>query len=309
MEGLYEAAQVSRQSFHQWKQPSLSEMERPSQQEVVEIARLVRKKYLPGAGARMIYDYIRQRLPEYSMRLKRCGKHIFEAFCLEGGMRVTARKFIPKTTEHGEFSFPNLIEGVVVWDIDCIWVCDITYVFGTDGKLIAYATSLIDIYSRRLLGLSFSQTMHAAVTSSEVIRQALKVRKKAKFDQLIFHSDGGKQFIEKNFLNTIRKAEILSSMARNCLENGFSEAFNDTLKNHMAHDFNFNSFLQFKKNENFFKDCYNFNKPHSALNKMTPVAYEQHILNLNICQRTKLTIKVIEPKLWTLKASFLSLIE
>jgi transposase InsO family protein len=172
-------------------------------------------------------------------------------------------------------------------------VSDISYIFGSNGKLLGYATSLLDGYSRRLLGLSFSQTMHAAVTVQAVLDQALKVRKKKCFDGLIFHSDGGKQYIEKHFLNTLAKHTILSSMAENCYENPHAEAFNDTLKNHMLHDTTLNSYTQLKQNEDFTKNCYNTNKTHSALSKITPVAFEQHLLNLQPCQRTPLKIKVL----------------
>ena len=136
--------------------------------------------------------------------------------------------------------------------------------------------------------------MHAAVTSQEVIKQALKVRNIARFDNLIFHSDGGKQYIEKIFLKAIRSRNIQSSMADNCYENAFAESFNDILKNHMLCDININSFVQLKGYENFIKHCYNYNRNHSGSLNLTPSEFEQHILTLQQCQRTILKIKVIE---------------
>lgn len=294
MELLYSAAHVSRQAFHEWMQPSQSELLRTSPKKVVEMAQLVRKNFLPGAAARELYEYIRKHLPDHDQCLKGWGKHTFEALCLQKGLRVVYRRFVPKTTQRGDFVFDNLIAGMEISDINRIWFSDISYVFGTKGNLLGYATSLIDAYSRFLLGLSFSRTMHAAVTSNEVLKQSLAVRKKSGFENLIFHSDGGKQYIEKNFLKTLRSLHIQSSMADNCYENPFAEAFNDTLKNHMMHDLDINSFQQLKKNESFIKHCYNFNKPHSGINRMTPHAFEQHILNLKPCQRTSLIIKSID---------------
>lgn len=253
----------------------------------------IRKNFLPGSSAREVYFYIRDKHEQYNFRLLGWGKHAFEALCLVNGMRIVTRKFVPKTTIRGDFVFPNKIEGLTIWDINHVWVSDICYLFGTNGALIGYATSLIDLYSRRLLGLSFSQTMHANVTSQEVLKQAFRTRTTTQFNNLLFHSDGGKQYIETTFLATLKKNNIQSSMASSCYENAFAEAFNDILKNHMLFDLNFNSFHQLKKKESFIKDCYNFNRRHNSIQKITPCEFEQLILTLKPCQRTELTIKVI----------------
>lgn len=294
MEDLYDASRTTRQSFYEWRHTLDCHPLRTAPEKVLEMARLVREKFLPGASARVLYQYIRKHLPNEDKCLKGWGKHAFEALCLKNGMQVVFRRFIPKTTQRGEFVFANLIEGIEICEVDRIWFSDISYVFGSNGKLLGYATSLLDAYSRMLLGLAFSKTMHAAVTSSAVLEQALKARKKRTFEQLIFHSDAGSQYIEKDFRLTLNNHNIKSSMAKNCYENPFAEAFNDTLKNHMFHGMYLNSFNQFKEKETFIKNCYNFNKPHSGINGMTPHAFEKLILNLQPCQRTKLKIKVIE---------------
>ena len=138
--------------------------------------------------------------------------------------------------------------------------------------------------------------MHASVTSQEIIKQAFEVRnidKNYRFEQLIFHSDGGKQYIEKVFLKNIRHHNIQSSMAENCYQNAFAESFNDILKNHMLFDININSFVQLKGVEKFIKHCYNFNRNHSGVLNLTPNELEQHILTLQQCQRTTLNIEGI----------------
>jgi putative transposase len=290
---FYEAAGLRRQSFHGWQCTSPAQADRLSQAKVLEIAHLVRSEYLPGASARELYGFICRRLPEHHRCLKGWGKHRFETLCINNGFRVVARRVIPRTTQRGDYVFDNLIEGLQLNDVDQVWVSDISYIFSSVGKHIGYSTSLLDLYSRRLLGLSFSMTMHAAVTARPVLEQALKVRQKKRFEALIFHSDGGKQYIEKHFLEALRAHNIQSSMAENCYENPHAEAFNDTLKNHMLHDITLNSFAQLKEKEEFIKNCYNLNKTHSGLNKMTPVEFEQHLLNLQPCQRTILKIKVL----------------
>jgi len=294
MEALYEVAGISRQAFHTWMRPTAQQQTRTPEHLVVEMARNVRRHYLPGSGAREVYHYIRHRHEAYGLMLIGWGKHAFEALCLLNGLRVEHRRFVPKTTVRGDFVFPNRIEGLEIDALDLIWVSDICYLYGSGGLLPGYATSLIDLYSRRFLGLSFSQTMHAAVTSQEVLRQACAERRKDKMPGLIFHSDGGKQYIEGTFVATLRRHHIQSSMAESCYQNAFAEAFNDILKNHILYDLDLNSFPQLKKQEQFIKNCYNHNRPHNSLDRMTPIEFEQHILTLQPCQRTLLKIKVID---------------
>jgi putative transposase len=293
MEALYEAAGISRQGFHNWLRPSALDLIRTPEKLVVEMAKNVRKQFLPGSSARAVYFFIRKKHQDYNSMLLGWGKHTFEALCLVNGLRIETKRFVPKTTIRGDYVFDNLIEGVQIDDINRIWVSDICYIYGSNGQLIGYATSLIDLYSRFLLGLSFSISMHAAVTSQEVIKQALKVRNIDRFDNLIFHSDGGKQYIEKIFLKALRSRNIQSSMADNCYENAFAESFNDILKNHMLNDININSFVQLKECEKFIKHCYNYNRNHSGSLNLTPSEYENQILTLQQCQRTRLKIKVI----------------
>lgn len=291
---LYQAADISRQAFYYWLRPTRRQQKRTPQYAVVDMAQKVRKYFLPGSSAREVYFYIRNKHAQFNSMLFGWGKHTFEALCLNNGMRVEHRRFVPKTTIRGDFMFPNRIEGMKISDINQVWVSDICYLYGTNGVLLGYATSLIDLYSRKLLGLCFSQTMHASVTSQEVLRQALKEQNNNNLQNLIFHSDGGKQYIERDFVQALRAKNIQSSMAESCYQNAFAEAFNDILKNHILYDLNLNSFAQLKKQETFIKYAYNHNRPHNSINRLTPVEFEQHILTLQNCQRTTLEIKVIE---------------
>jgi len=292
MELLYASASITRQAFHQWARASNSQLEASPEKLVLELASYIRTQFLPGSGARELYAFIRGRA-DLTQLLRGWGKHRFEALCLQNGLRIIPAKFRPKTTIRGAYTFPNLIEGRIIFDINKIWVSDISYIFNPLGALVGYATSLIDIYSRRLLGLEFSQTMKAVDTVVPVINQAFKIRKQTTFPNTTFHSDAGSQYIATTFLNKLNKAKICSSMARNCYENPFAEAFNDTLKNHVLPDLDFNSFVQLKKYQSFICYAYNQNKPHTAIHPFTPIEYEKQILNLKTYQRTPLKIKVI----------------
>lgn len=295
MERLYEAAGLSRQALHKWLAPTAKQTERTPAKLALELANHVRKNYLPGSSPREVYAFIRKRKDlGFGTRLVGWGKHAFENLCLANGLRIVPARFRPKTTIRGDYVFPNLIEGMAIRDINLIWVSDICYIFGGNGKLIGYATSLIDVYSRMLLGLSFSKTMRAVDTSVAVLEQAFKCRGKASLATTVFHSDGGKQYIYKPFLKMLGTANIRSSMAGNCYENPHAESFNDTLKNHILMEYDLNSFAQLKKQEKFIKHAYNNYKVHTGIERFTPIEYEQHIKALKPFQRTELEIKIIE---------------
>lgn len=292
MENLFFAAGITRQAFHQWMRPSIKQMDMTPDDMVLDLAHMIRKNFLPGSGAREVYHFIRKH-EQFSRKLNGWGKHAFENLCLNSGMRVVKARFIPKTTIRGDYIFPNKIEGLKIDNINRIWISDIAYIFNSKGHLIGYSTSMIDLYSRLLLGLNFSQNMTAKETSNAVLNQAFYYRKKRKFSNLIFHSDGGKQYIEKGFLKKLKNGKIESSMADNCYENPFAESFNDTLKNHILPFFTINSFNQLKKQQNFIKNCYNKYKVHTGIYRFTPVEYEQYIQTLEPSQRTLLEIKKI----------------
>lgn len=292
MEQLYQTAGTFRQAFHQWMQPSSVQILRTPPVMVLDLARKVRRKFLPGSSAREVYAFIRK-TPDLDTKLLGWGKHSFEKLCLNNGLRILTLRFRPITTIRGDYVFDNLIAGRIIRDINKIWVCDICYIFSHEGKLVGYAIAIIDVYSRLLLALHFSKTMTAEDTIIPAFKQALKMRKGVDLTDNVFHSDGGRQFIQKHFLKLLKAQNMLSSMAKNCYENAFAEAFNDTLKNHILTEFTINSFSQLKAQEKFIKFAYNNYKPHTGIRRFTPVDYEKHIANLKSCQRTTVEIKVI----------------
>lgn len=291
MEHLYYSAGISRQAYSKWDN-YVSTKKVVKDVEVIKLAKQVRKKYLPGAGARQLYKYIRKN-SELDSQLLGLGKHKFESICFNHGMRISARRYVPKTTVHGAYAFQNKIAGSTIYDINKVFVSDICYLFGVYGNLIGYATTCIDVYSRYLLGLAFSRTMQAVETVHPVLKQAFKERKVKTFENTYFHSDQGKQYIEKNFIRSLRKRNIESSMGKSCYENPFAESFNDTLKNHMLNEYNFDNFKQLKRKERFIKHVYNHNKTHSSIGDITPSQFERNLSYVELKNRTGLEMKII----------------
>jgi transposase InsO family protein len=290
MEHLYRVSQVSRQSFHAWLRPSARRAAPVAV--VLAAARQVRQEELPGVGARKLYRHLAQH-EVHQQALQGWGKHRFEQLCLQNGLRLVPIRPKIKTTQRGDHVFPNLVSGLEINGIDRVWVSDMAYVFCGTG-LVGYTTTVEDLYSRFLLALVVSQTLQAEQTIVPAIQQAIQYRNLTSPSNLIFHSDAGKQYIQKRFLEILRAHEIRSSMAENALENAYGERINGTIKNEYLYRMGIHTLQHLQQARDFIWHSYNFIRPHQSLGFKTPFQFEQHHATLQPCQRTVLKIKEIK---------------
>ena len=84
---------------------------------------------------------------------------------------VRRRKFLFTTdSRHGLPVYPNLVQGLVLTNIDRLWVADITYI-----RLrleFVYLAVLLDAFSRRCIGWALRRSLEAAL-ALEALRMAL----------------------------------------------------------------------------------------------------------------------------------------
>ena len=109
------------------------------------------------------------------------------------------------------------------------WVSDITYIHTKEGFL--YLTTVIDLYDRKIIGWSLSETMSTQDTILSAWRMATRNRNVEQ--GLIFHSDRGVQYANNKFANVLNSyKKITRSMSRkgNCWDNAVAESFFKSLK-------------------------------------------------------------------------------
>jgi putative transposase len=111
-----------------------------------------------------------------------------------------------------------------------IWVSDITYIETDEGWI--YLTVVIDLFDRKVIGWSISETMRAKDTSITSLTKALLNRPLQNNQELLFHSDQGKQYACREFIALLATNKITQSMSRkgNCYDNAIAESFFKTLK-------------------------------------------------------------------------------
>ena len=186
------------------------------------------------------------------------------------GFRVVPKRNWRCTTDSsGVIRFPNLIEGRELTGINQAWVSDITYY--EMGDKFSYITLVMDMYSRKIVGYSASTTLHVDVTTIPAIKMALGRLKDG--SKPIIHSDGGGQYFAKEFLKLTRN-KLINSMGVSCYENSHAERLNKTIKNQYLYHFNPSNEEELSYQLRRTVRLYNNEKPHQALNGLTPAMFE-----------------------------------
>ncbi len=284
MNQLYVAIGISKQAFHQ-KMDRLQIMY-SEQQQLLVLIRQIREDH-PTMGARDMYFKL---MPE-SM-----GRDAFEDFCRsENLMSKKPRNWQRTTDSTGVVRFDNLLVGLVIERINQVWQSDITY-YELNG-IFYYITFILDAYSRRILGYKLSERLTTEHTTLPALRMAIRQREQEikKLDNLIFHSDGGGQYYDKEFLKLTAENNFVNSMCEYAWENGKAERLNGVIKNNYLKHRNINSFEDLQKELDRSVLLYNSEKPHIELQRKTPIEFE----NSYICNGQQTDEEKSTPELKT----------
>ncbi|MDZ5441563.1 IS3 family transposase [Micromonospora sp. 4G57] len=157
---------------------------------------------------------------------------------------------------------------------DVLWCGDITEVTTDEGKL--YLATVIDLYSRRLLGYAMSAHHDAELTTATLSMAA--ATRGATVDGVIFHSDRGSEYTAADYAKACKRLGVAQSMGRvGCaLDNAAAEAFNSTIKVEYIHRQRFRTRSEARiKIATWIVDFYNLRRRHSACDGMSPIDYER----------------------------------
>lgn len=152
------------------------------------------------------------------------------------------------------------------------WVGDFTYIKTKTGWL--YHAVVLDLYSRKVVGWSFSRQRNAELTKS-ALRMALS-RSKPK-PGCLFHSDQGIEYAAHEYRALVEEAGMVRSMSRkgNPLDNATMESFFHTLKAELIHRQLFNNEIEAVAHIVEYIEFYNRERLHSSLDYQSPENYEK----------------------------------
>ncbi len=172
---------------------------------------------------------------------------------------------------------PNLLErDFYASSPDEKYVGDITYIPTNEGWL--YLATVIDLYSRRIVGWSMDDTMKVSLVN-DALNMALISRKPSK--GLIWHTDRGSQYASYAHKDLLKQHGIKQSMSRkgNCWDNAVAESFFHTLKTELVYHEIYETKAQ--ANQSIFEYIevyYNRQRMHSANYNLSPVEFEEKMM-------------------------------
>ena len=279
---IYRYFHISKQAVHQYEQRKF--VHTIYQQDLFNEVELQRRLH-PRMGAKVLYSVLK---PEGIGRVR------FEKLLREKGYNLRRVKSYYRTTDSGWVLYKNLIAGRTLNAINQVWVSDITYYMLKDE--VCYITTIMDLYSRRILGYSASLTMLSEECSMKSLRMALTTRRGLNLMGLIHHSDRGSQYRYKGFTDLIEKFGQIS-MCKSVYDNSHMERLNGTVKNDYLIPLGVETFREVKRMLPIVVNRYNNLRPHSSLEQKTPLEFEQSISELPIKNRP---VQHIKPEIFTI---------
>lgn len=260
---LYQSIGLTKQAFHQRMDRYLQE--RSLEEQLVLIVYQVRKDH-PTMGLRDIY---------YKTNPNNIGRDRFEMICKQSGLAIERKHNMRITTDSsGVIRFENLLIGLIINKPNQVWQSDITY-FELNQRFY-YITFIIDAFTRVIVGYAVSQRLTTEQTTLPALKKAIKSRidLNMNINALIFHSDGGGQYYDKEFLKLTNKNQIKNSMCEHPWDNGKAERINGVIKNNYLIYRHINTYEQllFEVDRSVF--LYNTDKPHIELQRKSPIQFE-----------------------------------
>ncbi|MFI6063628.1 IS3 family transposase [Streptomyces sp. NPDC051286] len=159
---------------------------------------------------------------------------------------------------------------------DVLWVGDMTEIETGEGKL--YLATVLDLFSRRLLGYAMGSHHDAALVGAS-LQMAAAVRG-GDVDGVIFHSDRGSEYTSEAYNNLCDRLGVVQSMGRvgSALDNAAAESFNSLIKVEYIHRNQFATRAEARlKIATWITDFYNPRRRHSGAAGLPPIEFERTI--------------------------------
>ena len=266
--------QVSRSGYYYWRKNkeriSAREQRRMDIDESVSAAFTASKERY--GAERIFVDLSKQ---EFPLDIKTIAKSLKR----QGLVAKAARLF--KVTTDSDHLEP-IAENLLARDFSASkpnekWVSDITYIQTTDGWL--YLAMMIDLFSRKVIGWSMSETMEATLVA-DALKMALARRNFPR--DVIVHSDRGSQYASKLFRGLLSQNHLQQSMSRkgNCWDNACAESFFHSLKVELLYG---EPLMSAEKTREvvfeYIEIDYNRNRRHSANAFVSPEQFEEKFVS------------------------------
>ena len=261
---LCQTLNVSRSGFYAWQQ-------RPARpDELTPHVKTVFAQHARRYGSRRLVAELQAQ--GYAIGRRRV-RGIMQAETLRA---IQPKSFVPRTTnsKHGGRMSPNLLEGLVSTQPQQVYVSDITYLPLLTGGW-AYLATWLDLFTRRIVGWAVADNLAAALII-RALQQALG-RVPAKRG-MIAHSDRGGQYVAEEYRALLKAYGFEQSMSRagETYDNVHAESLFSRYKAELLEGGAFRDVAEAElETFDYIERYYNPIRRHSALDYVSPVAYER----------------------------------
>ena len=263
--GVLKILGVSRSGYINWKKrlPSQRELRKQAIKErILEIYHDSHQNY----GAPKITECLKKE--GETIAEKTVGNYMRE-------LGIKAQYVEPYTVTTIDSDFNEELENILdeqfnPTEPDAVWCSDITYIWTFAG--FVYLTSIMDLYSRKIIAWVLSDTLEAKWII-EAVTKAQRARKISK--PLIIHTDRGSQYVSCDYINVTADMQRSYSKKAYPWDNACIEAFHALIKREWLNrfkifDYNHAYKLVFQYIETF----YNTVRIHSHCDYLSPNEYE-----------------------------------
>ena len=213
----------------------------------------------PYYGVERMTDYLNMDLG-YGVNIKRV-RRLYKLM----NLRTIYAK--PKTTKRNKEHavYPYLLKGVKIKRPNQVWQTDITYIPMFRGFM--YMAAIIDVYSRKVLNWSISNSMTA-----EWVKELLEDTIRMYGAPEIHNSDQGSQYTSQDYIDVLKEHEIKISMDSKgrALDNVYIERFWRSIKQEKIYLNPPNGGLELYQMVKEYIQFYNEKRRHTEIGKMPP---------------------------------------
>jgi len=185
------------------------------------------------------------------------------------------KRFISTTrSKHRFWVAPNRLERVFTASrVNEVWAGDVTFIETRNGWL--YLSVLLDLYSRKVVGWSMSNTNNGQLVKDAL---AMAIEHRQPPPGLIHHTDRGATYAMQSYRALLQRHGMVSSMSRtrDCWDNAVAESFFANLKNELTYWHAFKDQDEARRAIfDYIEIFYNRQRLHQTLNYQSPEQFEK----------------------------------
>lgn len=272
-------AGVSRSGYYAWRKSETHRAVRKQADEaLVALIETTCRRYIGAYGYRRM-----------TMELHSQGQHVnhkrvarvMKKFSMHARIRRANpyKQIMKKTQEHT--IVPNLLNRQFMQvEPERVGGTDITYLWIPTLRRFAYLSIVKDFATGEILAhhISLSLTIPIATTTITILKERLRARATG----FMLHSDQGVHYTHPAYQEALKQCGVIQSMSRkgNCIDNASTESF----FGHLKDELNISHCRTFREVQivvSVYMSYHNRERRQWDKQKMTPIAYRDHLLELS----------------------------